>query len=149
MAPERSDLALPDFFRVRQRFDGPRVEDVPAAVRETLESLDLGTRVRRGETVGSPIDPAGLTEVDVRVHEAWSEVMARHVYPNRVLRDRAVRRRTDAGQPIAFHQDDSLRDRGGARPVDHGGASQCGRLRRGRGSQPERASDRRQGRHHR
>jgi hypothetical protein len=51
---------LPDFFRVRQRFDGPRVEDVPAAARETLESLNLGTRVRRGETVAITAGSRGI-----------------------------------------------------------------------------------------
>jgi len=60
MTSPRPGLALPDFFRVRQRFEGPRVEDVPAAVRETLESLDLGTRVQRGETVAITAGSRGI-----------------------------------------------------------------------------------------
>jgi hypothetical protein len=60
MAPPRPDLALPDFFRVRQRFEGPRVEDVPAAVRDALGSLDLGARVRSGETVAIAIGSRGI-----------------------------------------------------------------------------------------
>jgi hypothetical protein len=60
MTSQRPGLALPDFFRVRQHFDGPRVEDVPAAVRETLASLNLGVRVRRGETIAITAGSRGI-----------------------------------------------------------------------------------------
>jgi hypothetical protein len=61
--------ALPDFFRVRQRFDGPRLEDVPTAVRETLESLDLGSRVRPGETVAIAAGSRGIANLTLVLAE--------------------------------------------------------------------------------
>jgi hypothetical protein len=60
---------LPDFFRVRQRFDGPRVEDVPAAAREALQSLALGARVRRGETVAIAVGSRGIAHQTVVLAE--------------------------------------------------------------------------------
>jgi len=69
MTSPRPGPALPDFFRVRQRFEGPRVEDVPAAVRETLESLDLGTRVRRGETVAITAGSRGIANMTLVLRE--------------------------------------------------------------------------------
>jgi hypothetical protein len=62
------------FFRVRQRFDGPRVEDVPAAVRETLASLNLGVRVRRGETVAITAGSRGIVHQTLVLTE-----IARHL----------------------------------------------------------------------
>src|SRR5262249_19256173 len=38
-------------FRVRQTFAGPRLDDIPAAVRTALARLDLGRRVRPGQSV--------------------------------------------------------------------------------------------------
>jgi hypothetical protein len=60
MTKAHMDLALPDFFRVRQRFEGPVVEDVSASVRQTLESLRLETRVRSGETVAIATGSRGI-----------------------------------------------------------------------------------------
>ncbi len=69
MTSPRAGLDLPDFFRVRQRFEGPRVEDVPAAVRETLESLDLGAKVRRGETVAITAGSRGIANLTLVLEE--------------------------------------------------------------------------------
>lgn len=69
MTSPRPGPALPDFFRVRQRFEGPRVEDVPATVRETLESLDLGTRIRRGETVAITAGSRGIANMTLVLTE--------------------------------------------------------------------------------
>jgi hypothetical protein len=54
---------------VRQRFEGPRVEDVPAAVRETLESLDLDARVQRGETVAITAGSRGIANLTIVLSE--------------------------------------------------------------------------------
>ena len=69
MTSPRTGPALPDFFRVRQRFEGPRVEDVPAAVRETLDSLDLGAQVRRGETVAITAGSRGIANLTLVLTE--------------------------------------------------------------------------------
>jgi hypothetical protein len=63
------ELALPDFFRVRQRFEGPLVEDVPTSVRETLESLRLETRVRSGETVAVATGSRGIANLTLVLAE--------------------------------------------------------------------------------
>jgi hypothetical protein len=60
---------LPDFFRVRQRFEGPRVEDVPAAVRETLEPLRLDRQVRRGDTTAVGVGSRGIANLTAVVEE--------------------------------------------------------------------------------
>jgi hypothetical protein len=54
---------------VRQRFDGPRVEDVPATVREALESLNLGARVRPGETVAITAGSRGIANLTLVLAE--------------------------------------------------------------------------------
>ena len=69
MTSLRLGLVLPDFFRVRQRFDGPRVKDVPAAAREALDSLDLGARVRHGETVAITAGSRGIANVTLVLAE--------------------------------------------------------------------------------
>ena len=69
MTSPRAGLALPDFFRVRQRFEGPRVEDVPTAVRETLESLDLGAKVRRGARVAITAGSRGIANLTLILEE--------------------------------------------------------------------------------
>jgi hypothetical protein len=63
MTSPQAGKTLPDFFRVQQRFEGPRVEDVPAAVRETLGSLNLGSRIRRGETVAVGVGSRGIANL--------------------------------------------------------------------------------------
>jgi len=65
----RPGLDLPDFFRVRQRFEGPRVEDAGKAVREALEPLALGTRVRRGETVAITAGSRGIANLTLVLAE--------------------------------------------------------------------------------
>jgi hypothetical protein len=49
--------------RVRQSFDGPRVDDVPAAVREALARLNLGSRIRPGQSVALTAGSRGIANI--------------------------------------------------------------------------------------
>jgi hypothetical protein len=52
-------------IRVRQRFDRPRVEDVPAAVRTELEQLGLERTIRPGQTVALTAGSRGIANIPV------------------------------------------------------------------------------------
>jgi hypothetical protein len=56
-------VAYPLFVRVRQQFERPRVEDVGAAVVRTLETLDLGRRVRPGQGVALTAGSRGIANI--------------------------------------------------------------------------------------
>jgi hypothetical protein len=49
--------------RIRQHFERPRVDDIPAAVAATLERLDLGRRVRPGHTVALTAGSRGIANI--------------------------------------------------------------------------------------
>src|SRR5262245_49564667 len=50
-------------LRLRQRFERPRVEDVAAAVRATLQSLDLGQTIKPGQTVALTAGSRGIANI--------------------------------------------------------------------------------------
>jgi hypothetical protein len=56
-------VSYPQFIRVRQQFERPRVEDVPAAVTSALEKLDLGRAVRPGQTVALTAGSRGIANI--------------------------------------------------------------------------------------
>jgi hypothetical protein len=49
--------------RVRQKFPRPRVENIPATVRATLEKLALGTKIRRGQSVALTAGSRGIANI--------------------------------------------------------------------------------------
>ena len=62
---ESSAVLLPRMFRIRQSFSGPRIDDIPAAVRNALAKLDLGTRIRPGQTVALTAGSRGIAHIPV------------------------------------------------------------------------------------
>jgi hypothetical protein len=50
-------------LRLRQRFAGPRVDDVDAAVRTALAKLNLGTRIRPGQSVALTAGSRGIANI--------------------------------------------------------------------------------------
>jgi hypothetical protein len=50
-------------LRLRQHFERPRLEDVPAAVRAALAALDLGRTIRPGQTVALTAGSRGIANV--------------------------------------------------------------------------------------
>ena len=55
----------PQVFRLRQKFDFPRVADIPAAVHNQLTRLDLGRKVRPGQSVAVTGGSRGIANVAV------------------------------------------------------------------------------------
>ncbi len=54
----------PQIFRVRQVFERPRVEDVPAQVEAEMAKLRLTERVRPGESVAIAVGSRGIAQID-------------------------------------------------------------------------------------
>lgn len=59
-ASKNASDPFPLMFRIRQRFVSPEVEDVEAATHQALASLDLGTRIKPGETVAITAGSRGI-----------------------------------------------------------------------------------------
>ncbi len=57
-------------FRVRQKFEGPRVDDVPAAVHAELKRLDLGQKVKPGQTVAITAGSRGIANIHLIIRAA-------------------------------------------------------------------------------
>ncbi|MBW3540502.1 MAG: nickel-dependent lactate racemase [Planctomycetes bacterium] len=56
-------MAYPRMIRVRQRFDAPRLADVPAEVERELTRLGLERKVRPGETVAITAGSRGIANI--------------------------------------------------------------------------------------
>jgi hypothetical protein len=67
-------MSYPAVVRIRQHFDRPRVEDVPAAVASSLEALELGKRIRPGQTVALTAGSRGVANIPVIL-----QAVARHL----------------------------------------------------------------------
>ncbi len=65
---------MPRLARVKQRFTGPVVQDVPAAVRQTLGALALP--IRPGQTVALAVGSRGIVNIDVIARAAADHVRA-------------------------------------------------------------------------
>src|SRR5207245_1146241 len=63
--PGASFMPYPAIVRLRQHFERPRVEDIPAAVAATLERLDLGRRIRPSQTVALTAGSRGIANIPV------------------------------------------------------------------------------------
>ena len=56
-------MSFPNMMRIRQHFDAPTVEDVPAAVREEVVQLNLGARVEPGQSVAVSVGSRGINNI--------------------------------------------------------------------------------------
>ena len=56
-------MSFPNMMRIRQHFDAPTVEDVPAAVREEIARLNLGARVKPGQSVAVSVGSRGINNI--------------------------------------------------------------------------------------
>ncbi len=54
---------FPKIFRLRQTFDAPRIDDVPGEVQSQLVRLDLGRKVRPGESVAIAVGSRGIAHI--------------------------------------------------------------------------------------
>lgn len=62
-------MAYAKIVRLRQHFERPRVENVVAAVLSTLERLDLGRRIRPGQTVALTAGSRGIANIPLVLRE--------------------------------------------------------------------------------
>jgi hypothetical protein len=62
-------MPLPKLLRLRQRFDRPRVDDIPAAVQQTLDALDLPKTIRPGQTVAVTAGSRGIANIALILRE--------------------------------------------------------------------------------
>jgi len=53
----------PKMFRVRQSFEGPRVNDVAGEVKKELDGLNLGSHVRAGQTIAITAGSRGIANI--------------------------------------------------------------------------------------
>ncbi|NOX53436.1 MAG: DUF2088 domain-containing protein [Planctomycetes bacterium] len=56
-------MKFPRMIRVRQRFEGPRVDDVAATVTDQLRRLRLDEKVRPGDRVAIPVGSRGIANL--------------------------------------------------------------------------------------
>jgi hypothetical protein len=55
----------PQIFRVRQTFERPRVENIPATVDEQLSRLELGGVIRKGQSVAITAGSRGIANIHI------------------------------------------------------------------------------------
>jgi hypothetical protein len=58
-------MGYPSIVRIRQHFERPRVEDIPAAVAAALERLDPGKMIRPGQTVALTAGSRGIANIPI------------------------------------------------------------------------------------
>src|SRR5687767_14501935 len=56
-------MSYPKFLRLRQTFERPRIDNIPQAVRATLEELDLGKSIKPGQTVALTAGSRGIANI--------------------------------------------------------------------------------------
>ena len=63
-------MTFPRMLRIRQRFDAPRVEDIPAEVERQLATLKLQARIQPGQTVAITAGSRGIANIAVIIKAA-------------------------------------------------------------------------------
>ncbi len=62
-------MSLPRMYRIRQSFDTPRLSDLVGEVRQQLTSLNLGPRIKPGDTVAITVGSRGVANVAIITRE--------------------------------------------------------------------------------
>ncbi|HEV7279176.1 MAG TPA: lactate racemase domain-containing protein [Pirellulaceae bacterium] len=71
----------PRIFAVRQRFESPRVDDVPAAVDEALRNLNLAATIQPHETVAITAGSRGIANIPVILRQIVRHLTAMGARP--------------------------------------------------------------------
>jgi Lactate racemase N-terminal domain len=61
-------------LRLRQKFPRPRVENIPATVRDTLGKLNLGNKIKRGQSVAITAGSRGIANIALILKSAVQHV---------------------------------------------------------------------------
>lgn len=77
MLADPGNMLTPKLYRIRQRFDSSCIDDVPAAVRRSFETFDLGERTRPGQTVAVGVGSRGLRDL-AEIVKATVECLRKH-----------------------------------------------------------------------
>ncbi len=72
---------LPQIFRVRQHFDRPRIDDVPAEVDGQLAALQLDRSIRPGQSVAITVGSRGIAQLAVIVKAIVDHLRALQALP--------------------------------------------------------------------
>ncbi|MDB5339559.1 MAG: hypothetical protein JWN70_5178 [Planctomycetaceae bacterium] len=63
-------MAFPRMLRIRQKFDAPRIENIPAEVERQLGTLKLQTKIQPGQTVAITAGSRGIANIAVIIKAA-------------------------------------------------------------------------------
>ena len=74
-------MGLPRMFRVKQRFEGPTLHDIPGSVRETMGSLNFKARVKPGQTVAITAGSRGIANIATITRTVVDELKALGLKP--------------------------------------------------------------------
>src|SRR5215471_13608673 len=65
LVTKESCMPFPRMLRLRQKFDSPRLEDIPGEIERQLRSLDLASQVKPGQTVAITVGSRGIDNIAV------------------------------------------------------------------------------------
>ena len=74
-------MNFPRMFRVKQRFEGPTLHNIPSAVRETIAGLHLADKVKAGQTVAITAGSRGIANIDRITRAVVDELKALGLKP--------------------------------------------------------------------
>jgi hypothetical protein len=74
-------MSHPRLMRLRQRFEAPRVDDIPGAVRAQLAGLGLHAKVAKGETIAISVGSRGVANIALIVKTLVEEFKALGLEP--------------------------------------------------------------------
>ncbi len=74
-------MTLPRMFRIKQRFEGPSLRDIPGAVRDTMRRLHLQDKVTPGQTVAITAGSRGIANIDRITRAVVDELKALDLKP--------------------------------------------------------------------
>jgi hypothetical protein len=74
-------VPYPRIVRIRQKFDRPRVEDIPEAVQSSLDKLDLSRSIKPGQTVALTAGSRGIANIPLVLRSAVEFLRQRGARP--------------------------------------------------------------------
>ena len=74
-------MSFPNMLRIRQHFDAPTVEDIPAAVSQEITRLNLSARVKPGQSVAVSVGSRGINNIALITKSLVEELKALGLEP--------------------------------------------------------------------
>src|SRR5687768_5264197 len=76
-----AESSYPQLFRVRQQFDAPRVADVAEEVERELRGLQLGNKVKPGQSVAITAGSRGIAKIQVIIRAIVRHLQSLNALP--------------------------------------------------------------------